>query len=119
MTMFAEPLLSSSAGEGERERMECRAGEQCRPRDYHHYPQHHDTPDHLRDKSYAHYSDTEDREVGQKQETGMCAETYRNPAELSVERVNIGADAGPGIKVQLTRYCRAADHHRVNILSPI
>ena len=34
------------------------------PRDYHHYPQHHDTPDHLREKSY-HYSDSDDREVGQ------------------------------------------------------
>ena len=33
------------------------------PRDYHHYPQHHDTPDHLREKSY-HYSDSDDREVG-------------------------------------------------------
>ena len=38
--------------------------ENCRPRDYHHYPQHHDTPDHLRDKSY-HYSDSDDREVGE------------------------------------------------------
>ena len=66
MTMFAEPVLASAAEE-RMERMEgCRRGgemENCRPRDYHHYPQHHDTPDHLRDKNY-HYSDTEDREVG-------------------------------------------------------
>ena len=58
--MFAEPLLSSAEDrmEGMRRDME-----NCRPRDYHHYPQHHDTPDHLRDKSY-HYSDSDDREVG-------------------------------------------------------
>ena len=66
MTMFAEPILATSA----EERME-RAGMDCRTRDYgHHYPGHTgghtghgDTPDHLRDKSY-HYSDSEDREVG-------------------------------------------------------
>ena len=65
MTMFAEPILASSA----EERME-RAGMDCRTRDYgHHYPGHSghtghgDTPDHLRDKSY-HYSDNDDREVG-------------------------------------------------------
>ena len=65
MTMFAEPVLASAAEE-RMERMEgCRRGEMenCRPRDYHHYPQHHDTPDHLRDKNY-HYSDNDDREVG-------------------------------------------------------
>ena len=56
MTMFAEPILASSA----EERME---GMRRDPRDYHHYPQHHDTPDHLREKSY-HYSDSDDREVG-------------------------------------------------------
>ena len=68
MTMFAEPILASSA----EERME-RAGMDCRTRDYgHHYPGHTgghtghgDTPDHLRDKSY-HYSDSDDREVGDK-----------------------------------------------------
>ena len=68
MTMFAEPILASSA----EERME-RAGMDCRTRDYgHHYPGHSgghtghgDTPDHLRDKSY-HYSDNDDREVGDK-----------------------------------------------------
>ena len=61
MTMFAEPLLAGSA----EDRMEGmrRDMENCRPRDYHHYPQHHETPDHLRDKSY-HYSDNDDREVG-------------------------------------------------------
>ena len=57
MTMFAEPILASSAEERMRDM------ENCRPRDYHHYPQHHETPDHLRDKNY-HYSDSEDREVG-------------------------------------------------------
>ena len=59
--MFAEPLLTSAEDrmEGMRRDME-----NCRPRDYHHYPQHHDTPDHLRDKSY-HYSDSDDREVGE------------------------------------------------------
>ena len=66
MTMFAEPVLASAAEE-RMERMEgCRRGgemENCRPRDYHHYPQHHDTPDHLREKNY-HYSDNDDREVG-------------------------------------------------------
>ena len=68
MTMFAEPILASSA----EERME-RAGMDCRTRDYgHHYPGHTgghtghgDTPDHLRDKSY-HYSDSDDREVGDR-----------------------------------------------------
>ena len=61
MTMFAEPILASSA----EERMEGmrRDMENCRPRDYHHYPQHHETPDHLREKNY-HYSDSDDREVG-------------------------------------------------------
>ena len=53
MTMFAEPILASSA----EERMEGMR------RDYHHYPQHHETPDHLREKNY-HYSDSDDREVG-------------------------------------------------------
>ena len=51
--MFAEPILASSA----EERMEGMR------RDYHHYPQHHETPDHLREKNY-HYSDSDDREVG-------------------------------------------------------
>ena len=61
--MFAEPLLAGSA----EDRMEGmrRDMENCRPRDYHHYSQHHDAAgsDHLRDKGY-HYSDTDDREVG-------------------------------------------------------
>ena len=57
MTMFAEPILASSAEERMRDM------ENCRPRDYHHYPQHHETPDHLREKNY-HYSDSDDREVG-------------------------------------------------------
>ena len=56
MTMFAEPILASSA----EERMEGMR------RDYHHYPQHHETPDHLREKNY-HYSDSDDREVGSDQ----------------------------------------------------
>ena len=69
MTMFAEPILASSA----EERME-RAGMECRTRDYggHHYPGHSghgghgDTPDHLRDKGY-HYPDSDtDREVGEQ-----------------------------------------------------
>ena len=73
MTMFAEPILASSA----EERMEGmrRDMENCRPRDYHHYPQHHETPDHLREKNY-HYSDSDDREVGRGKGDILCQSGY-------------------------------------------
>ena len=88
MTMFAEPILATSA----EERME-RAGMDCRTRDYgHHYPGHTgghtghgDTPDHLRDKSY-HYSDSDDREVGDM--TGLVNMILLARYILSIINVN-------------------------------
>ena len=89
MTMFAEPILATSA----EERME-RAGMDCRTRDYgHHYPGHTgghtghgDTPDHLRDKSY-HYSDSDDREVGDM--TGLVNMILLARYILSIININV------------------------------